>query len=886
MDRISRFFRAASPLLLSVAVVGGSFLSFVSFTRAAAVVWDGGGVDTNWNTCENWTGDLCPGAGDVATFNGTSVKNATINVSISVSGIAINAGYSGIITQASGSTISLATFSQTAGTFVGGNSAITLTGAFSMSGGSFTSTSGTLSVGGDWTHVGGGALGANSGTVEFVGAASIYDTDGSPGDPFCNVIMNKNDGVALLISANDALQAFCTLTLQNGMVNSADSGARMEVQGTSVVVLSTFDGGTGFLAFAGNGPVTFDLTGATDKFNGMLAVNKVDAGTVTLLSDLVMDEAGQTLQLNDGVLILAGHSFLLTGTGGSLVDYSGDGGVIQMTGNETTVTLPVNSDFVSLFEYVGDGDGSAETFTIKDMGSLDGYNVRINDTHGTKDTFVLGAATAINGTLTVSSGAFQQGTQTLTVGAITTDGGTFTGGSVAIDVNGALLISSGSFTSTSNTMTVSGGLTLSGGTFVANAGTVTLDGASQTLSGAFTFNNLNKTVSSAATLTFPASTTTTISGTLNLQGASGQLLSIRSGSAGVQATLAATTVTTPNYLDVMDNLKTGAEITCLTATQGCVNSGNNTGWLFIQRSGSSDLPVTPITVTVIGPNGGETYAAGERADLTWSATGAVNYANLYYSVDSGASWKTIILNEFSADTYPWTVPNDPTVTAMVKVEVTDMVTSVTSDVSDAVFTLTGTTTEPYVPTDPVISGLIAGLPTGISVHSLVRLPDDGDPETDVDTAVYYIGADGRRHAFPNEDVFYTWYCDFSSVQTIDEASLSSIVLGKNVTFRPGVYPVKLLSLPAVYAVDQLGTLRWIRTETVAEELYGDSWNNVSLKGVSDALFEDYVFGADVLEAEDFDLSAAQMNVTYPSDTWDIPDYIPTPSQGLICATAE
>ena len=63
------------------------------------VTWDGGGgADTKWNTATNWSGDATPGTGDIATFDGTSTNNATINVNIDVAGIDINSGYTGTIT--------------------------------------------------------------------------------------------------------------------------------------------------------------------------------------------------------------------------------------------------------------------------------------------------------------------------------------------------------------------------------------------------------------------------------------------------------------------------------------------------------------------------------------------------------------------------------------------------------------------------------------------------------------------------------------------------------------------------------------------------------------------------------------------------------------------
>ena len=38
-------------------------------TLLSAISWDGGGGDLNWNTPENWSGDVVPGSNDDVTIN-------------------------------------------------------------------------------------------------------------------------------------------------------------------------------------------------------------------------------------------------------------------------------------------------------------------------------------------------------------------------------------------------------------------------------------------------------------------------------------------------------------------------------------------------------------------------------------------------------------------------------------------------------------------------------------------------------------------------------------------------------------------------------------------------------------------------------------------------
>lgn len=118
-------------------------------------------------------------------------------------------------------------------------------------------------------------------------------------------------------------------------------------------------------------------------------------------------------------------------------------------------------------------------------------------------------------------------------------------------------------------------------------------------------------------------------------------------------------------------------------------------------------------------------------------------------------------------------------------------------------------------------------------------------------AVYFWGRDGKRHAFPNSKVYFTWYADFSGVQSVTSATLASISLGQNVTSRPGVRMVKFQTDPKTYAVAVGGTLRWIKDEAAAIALYGANWNT-KIDDVSDAFVTDYRFGTDIDSVLDYD----------------------------------
>lgn len=124
-------------------------------------------------------------------------------------------------------------------------------------------------------------------------------------------------------------------------------------------------------------------------------------------------------------------------------------------------------------------------------------------------------------------------------------------------------------------------------------------------------------------------------------------------------------------------------------------------------------------------------------------------------------------------------------------------------------------------------------------------------------AVYYRGADGKRHAFPNSKVYFTWYQNFDSVVTVSAAEMGNSLLGKNITYRPGVKMVKFETLNRVYAVAQGGLLRWVTSESIASSLYGSDWNS-KIDDISDTFYGNYTFGTDITEGSPYS-AATELN---------------------------
>lgn len=113
-------------------------------------------------------------------------------------------------------------------------------------------------------------------------------------------------------------------------------------------------------------------------------------------------------------------------------------------------------------------------------------------------------------------------------------------------------------------------------------------------------------------------------------------------------------------------------------------------------------------------------------------------------------------------------------------------------------------------------------------------------------AVYYF-FNNKRYVFPNETTYRSWFMDFSGIRTISDTELSAIMIGGNITIRPGTNLIKITTDPKVYAVTRGGVLHWVESESVATSLYGSNWAR-RVVDVPDQLFVNYSVGSSVATA--------------------------------------
>lgn len=98
---------------------------------------------------------------------------------------------------------------------------------------------------------------------------------------------------------------------------------------------------------------------------------------------------------------------------------------------------------------------------------------------------------------------------------------------------------------------------------------------------------------------------------------------------------------------------------------------------------------TPPSVTVVAPNGGETYTGNMAASIQWTASDPSGVAaiDLYLSDDDGVTYKPVAKGLANTGSYNWFPANRPTAQARIRVVATDNVFNQGHDSSDAVFAI-------------------------------------------------------------------------------------------------------------------------------------------------------------------------------------------------------
>jgi len=161
----------------------------------------------------------------------------------------------------------------------------------------------------------------------------------------------------------------------------------------------------------------------------------------------------------------------------------------------------------------------------------------------------------------------------------------------------------------------------------------------------------------------------------------------------------------------------------------------------------------PDTITVVSPNGGETWLIGWTGTVTWSSTGKVADVAVGLSTDGGASWTVLVASTGNDGSEDVTVPDTPSTQCLVRVMEADGAPADESDAEFAIIVPTMVVISPnggetwyYGGDDREIEWTAAGIPGDVEI---LYTADDGVTWT----VVAVVPAAGGSYAWvvPNED---------------------------------------------------------------------------------------------------------------------------------------
>lgn len=735
--------------------------------------------------------------------------------------------------------------------------------------GSFTLTDGDFDLGtndpsvkfaGSFTI---GALGSwTKGTknVQFDGSGNQnYNTD------------NTNIGNAetlnsgkLLLQSDATFDALTTTGILSGItlngndvtITTLTNNGIFSLMGDETVSITTHNIGTGqwqYTGITGGGTVNVKDFGGTDYY--ILFLNDNIPGTSTtynLTSTLTTSNdftvAGDAIFSPAANNVVLGDDLFLTNT----AQFTGGAGTLDVAGKVDldggTFTLPTGT-----FTVAGNWENSAAT--VSSTGStvtFDGTADQTVTSNGQSFGSVILANSAAPGsseliptdTMTVSDDftindgelALNTNSATLNVGDDFILNNDFLDlGNGTLDVNGDLNFAGGFLSTLAGSINLAGNFTNGIGNNASyGTGTFTFDGGNQSITGANSFYNLKKEQTTFATLTFQNGVTQSINGTLTLTGSSGQLLFLKSSSAGNQFSLSHAGNVTTSYLDVQDSNNTSASITC---SPGCGDAGNNTNWVFPSSSSSS-----------VGGGGGSSPSA--NASVFDEPVGGFSVM-INSGMVSTDDRNVMLTFNGGDDATRFTYSFNPSFTGASLYSYTDSMSVMLPDIIGEQ-TIYVKYYNAAGKESPVVQDSIMYNPAGIVQQPILdkegkELVTGDLVKTDNSTTVYYYSsATNTRHAFPNIHVFLSWFTldDLNQVKDVANDQIKNAALGKNMTYKPGTRLVKIQTDPRVYAIGYNNTLQWIETEDTAKFYYGNDWAD-RVDDINVAFFGDYTIGNSV-----------------------------------------
>jgi len=230
---------------------------FVNKAEAAAKIWDGGGVDTNWTNPANWSPDGVPIAADTITINETTSKAVLVNTNINVASINVTSSYTNNMFVSGNITTNTFTLGANKELYMGGydltvSTTLTNSGTINLGTGNdligyfhnlgdFVSTGNLLTVTGNF-HNWGNFI-HNNGAVRLNSSLASQSIIGK--DITFNVLFSNRAGGTITFSTPEAT------------INVLSSLALTGVSGNEIKLRASSDGGLFYINPTGPRSISF-----------------------------------------------------------------------------------------------------------------------------------------------------------------------------------------------------------------------------------------------------------------------------------------------------------------------------------------------------------------------------------------------------------------------------------------------------------------------------------------------------------------------------------------------------------------------------------------------------------------------------------------------------
>ncbi|MFC1804862.1 filamentous hemagglutinin N-terminal domain-containing protein, partial [Candidatus Omnitrophota bacterium] len=434
-------------------------------------------------------------------------------------------------------------------------------------------------------------------------------------------------------------------TISSGSIAAPGSSTNFTIGGNWSNAGGTFTSSGGTVTFDGGSAQTIASggTGAGQDFDNITINNSSSTVSITAAIDI-----DGTLKINHASAVF--RTFNDQSSPQALTAAILDNiGTLRIVGSETVdiTTMDITSGIV---EYVGDGQSDEDTYTLKEYGGTDYFDLKIN-ADDTQDIFVTsdGGNTTAAGDVTITSGTVQAIVGAVTAPTFKASGtakslsinnanGRLDASGLNLDLDGALNLSAGQLIAPASdkTFTIAGTWTLGAGvTFNDNSGTVTFDGAStqNITSNGESFNHL----------------------VINKGGGAATLLDAAAVAGNLTVQLGELTVSIYN-LDVTGNSEVTGSGGTATVTIG---ASGDTGWTTTDMTIGASGVVTCSGNSKINVGGSWDGSAGtfnaDTSTVTFNATSSGKTIKSRAYPSSGVSFYNIV---WSGSGGEWTLLTD------------------------------------------------------------------------------------------------------------------------------------------------------------------------------------------------------------------------------------